>query len=394
MVSRIYFAQVTDPHVGSKFSFCSEEATRNLHWALKDLASLNPCPALVLVTGDLVCVGTSDELREYRELIKGSPIPLYHLAGNHDIANSDAENTWKKIIGPLMQSTTVGELQFLLWKDMHYEKGVWRSQATPEQMEWIKEQLSTWAPNPTIIAFHNPIQQVGGTYINEWKGSNTDKLLSLFTENNVIAMVTGHLHWNGEWMVNGIPLITTGPLCGWQWNDTPPHYTFPIRPGYRLFCFENGVIRSFWRDGPYYGANEAVATGEQVTLVKIGSAHTGGPRPQVRLIDVFGKVRLLAKAYSPKGRIVKVEWRLVKGEWHPMKRTFQGIWSEWEAELDPAEFHTPADYICVVRAESAEGSKAYDAVPIRLNDSASSGSAYTPSQEERRMLFEPFDLPE
>ena len=389
-MGNFYFAQITDLHLGKGLN--PKEAAHNLRWALKELISFNPRPKLVLVTGDLVCGGTAAELLEYRNLTEGYALPLYHLPANHDLWGEPDAQAWKKIIGPLWQSVDVGELRFLLWNDIQRtSNGKWRAEIRPEQSAWIEDQLSTWTPKPSIIAFHSPILPIGGNYHDTWCNSNANEFLDLLSRHNVIAMITGHWHRNGEWMVNGIPLINTGALCGWQWNGTPPHYCFPVRPGYRLFWFGDGKLRSFWREGSYW---TTPAPRVQVTLVWIGPAHTGGPRPQVRPIDIFGRVRLTAKAYAVKDKIVKVEWSLVKDEWLPMEQTFQGIWSEWEAELDPTKFRATGELTCIVRAETEKGLKAYDAVPIRLSERECSARTSTPSQEGREMVFELFYLPE
>ena len=62
--AEFYFAQITDLHVGGQ-GFNPQEADCNLQWALEEIGGLRPRPALVLVTADLVCNGTADELRQY-----------------------------------------------------------------------------------------------------------------------------------------------------------------------------------------------------------------------------------------------------------------------------------------------------------------------------------------
>jgi len=203
-------------------------------------------------------------------------------------------------------------------------------------------------------------------------------------------MITGHWHRNSQWMARGVPVINTGALCGWQWNGTPPHYCFPVRPGYRLFHFDGQVLRTFWRDGSYW---QTPAPGIQVALVTIGNSHTGGPRPQVRSIDVFSRTKLMVTAYARQTEIARVEWSLAQKDWRPMERSFNGIWSEWQWEIEPMDFRCMGEQTCIIRAIGIDGTQAYDAVPLRLSEKECASTELSVTQSSREYLFELFYLP-
>jgi len=384
-----YFAQLTDLHIGQSLN--PKEAAANLTWALEELESLSPKPEAVLATGDLVCAGKTFELQEYSALVEGCSIPIYALAANHDLWGEPDDSVWLDIIGPMRHSFAINDVHFLIWNETQRDgKGGWVAELREEQREWFKSEMEIASGKPVIVAQHCPILPIDDGYHDRWNNSNAGEFLELLSQNNTLGMLTGHWHRNGEWKAGGIRVINSGALCGWQWSAVPPHYCFPVRPGYRLFHFDGQKLRTFWRDGSYWQTPAPVV---QVTLVNIGGAHTGGPRPQVRPVDVYSKTTLEVVTRSVQTEIASVEWSITQGDWRPMERTFDGIWSEWRAEIDPADFRPIGEQTCVVRAENDKGAKAYDAVPIRLSENESVPAAPSVAQSGPERVFDLFYLP-
>lgn len=389
-MERFYFAQLTDIHVGEGLN--PKEATFNLRWALEEMEALSPKPELLLITGDLICAGKASELRRFTELTEDSGIPILALPANHDLWGEPDERAWMEIIGPLRQSIEVKRIRFLTWNDIQKQPdGGWKAELREEQREWFERELKEAEGKPIIIAQHCPPLPVKGNYHDLWRNSNAEELLELLSRYNLLALITGHWHRNGEWLAKGVRVINSGALCGWQWTGTPPHRCFPTRPGYRLFYFDGKRLRSLWREGSYW---EGSAPKVQVSLVRIGEAHTGGPRPQVRPVDIFAEAKLHVTAYAHEGEIAKVEWSVERGRWREMETTFKGLWSEWEDEIDPLKERALGEHILIVRAVDLDGNKAYDAVPVRLAERECAPMTSAPAQAGREMVFELFYPPE
>lgn len=360
---RVYFAQISDLHVG-KYGMNPLEASGNLRWALGEIGGLQPRPAGILATADLVCGGRREELEVYAELAGESETPVYASVANHDRWGEADDAAVLELVGPLRQRVDLGPVTALLWDDtLRVEDGSWPARLGEEQREWLTQELEASRGQAVVVAHHVPMLAIDEEWHDKWRGSNAPEALKLFREYGVLATITGHWHRCGEWSSQGVRVINTGALCGWQYTGIVPHWGFPTLPGYRLFCYEEGELRTFWRDGSYW---QGQAPDAQVTIEKIGGVHTGGPRPQVRPPMVAGSVKVTAKAFVRGGRAEAVEWSWRRGEWRGMTRIFDGLWSEWECELDGREMRPWGPYSLAVRLRGEGRDRAVDAVPVMV----------------------------
>lgn len=381
------FAQITDIHVGNN-TINGEAAKSHLVTALAEIANLPQLPRCILATADLVCSGRRDELEEFAEIAATSALPIHALPANHDLWGQEADEAWRDLIGPVRQSIDLDDLRLVLFQDVQRKPGGgWHATVTDGQMAWLDRQLSDWPAGQTAVAFHAPILEEAGDYHDNWRGSNASEFLDLLRRHRVLSTITGHWHRVNEWCVGGVRLINTGSLVGWQWTGIPPYHAFPVRAGYSLFHYHNGCLRWFWREITHMERRPAT----QVNLVNVGPVHTGGPRPQVRTPEVFTRVTLRAQSCTLDACVEGVEWSLVPGVWQPMTRTFDGIWQDWEAELDPRVFRA-GEHVLTVRSISDGRPSAYDAVPVRLAEGRSPPLAS--AQAGRESVFELFYVPE
>ena len=381
-----YFAQLTDLHVGNN-NLNGEQAKRNVRWALAELEGLSPRPQCVLVTADLVCSGRRDELEEYCTLVKDTSLELYAIPANHDLWGESDDAVWRDLIGAVRHTVDMDGLRVVLLDDLKRQPdGKWKAGVPPEQMEWLDAQLAEANGRAKAVAFHAPILREADDYHDNWRDSNADTFLAMLCRHDVTAMITGHWHRCGEWAVGGVRTINAGALAGWQWTGIPPYQSFPVRPGYMLFHFEDGNLRTFWRE---LGSQEMRAP-VQVGLVHVGDVHTGGPRPQVRPVSVFASVRLHVQTWSSDAPIEAVEWSVVSGNWHPMTKAWNGLWTDWEAKLEWQQVRG-GTCTCAVRAIRGGKPVAYDAVPVVTSEWHSPPAANALPQRET--VFELFYVP-
>ena len=384
----VLFAQMTDLHLGEGLN--PNEALHNFKWALREINEFSPRPVLILVTADIACAGRANELEVYIKAKQDSTVPMYALPANHDLWGEKGTEAWERLIGPVRQRVEAGGLAFILWDDIQRRedgKG-WKAMLKPAQREWMERGLSESGGKPVIVAQHCPPLPVNGSYHDQWKDSNADELLDLLAGHSVCAIISGHWHRNGEWTARAVRVINTGALCGWQWNEIPPHWCFPTRPGYRLFHWDGERLRTLWRDGSYWSTP---APAVQVTVTHIGGAHTGGPRPQVRPIHVMAAATINVAAYARSTPLSLVEWSVSEGNWRPMRRVADGPWSEWEDVLDPSQFRAIGGQVLVVRALTNKPA-AYDAVPVEIAE-RECAAAHVPAFSGREIVYELFYPP-
>ena len=99
----LIFAQITDIHVGSE-TLSPVESAHNLRWALQEIGELEPQPACILATGDLVDHGSEADLEEYARLITDSRVPIYALPANHDLWGEQTTEPYERLVGPLRRT--------------------------------------------------------------------------------------------------------------------------------------------------------------------------------------------------------------------------------------------------------------------------------------------------
>ncbi len=387
-----YFVQLTDIHIGT--SPKPQDAARLLRWALSELDSFDPKPEIILCTGDSVCNGTCEELREFRHLMDSCSIPFAALPANHDLWGEKDNSAWAEIIGPMRKSVTAGNFKFLLWNDIKRTEKGWNAIFTDEDFLWLKTELEgAEAQNLNVIAaVHNPPDRRGkyDSNCSRWSNEDTERLLNLLAQYPVKALISGDYHTNDCWLRNGVLKLNSASLAGMIWNGLE---NFPVKPGYRLYHWDGEMLRTFWREGSYWPLDphpeerQKYCAGiplyhfryagnlcwpimhyerAQISLKQIGGCWTGGPRPVVRTMYICDRTVLHADVFSQFFDLADVSWSLMENDWRPMKKVWNGLWSEWQAEFDPDEFRN-GGYLLKVRALPENGSRGFfDAVPVRL----------------------------
>ena len=81
-----YFVQLTDLHIRAPgvLAYRKVDTAHYLRQAVAHVLTLDPAPAAVVVTGDLVDKGSIDEYRHLQTLLAPLPMPVFMLVGNHD----------------------------------------------------------------------------------------------------------------------------------------------------------------------------------------------------------------------------------------------------------------------------------------------------------------------
>jgi hypothetical protein len=178
---------------------------------LHDVRSLRP--DAIMIVGDLIRGFTDDSLLLKREwegfqaTVAGNLSPILYAPGNHDIWDEASQNAWKKTIGPLYISYTMGPVHFILLDS--YELGK-SNRITGDQLAWLKSDLESHRNARHIfVGVHAPIWAYG-----QWSNWMED-VHPLLRQYNVRAVFAGHWHlYQRSGVVDGIRYYVTGGAGG------------------------------------------------------------------------------------------------------------------------------------------------------------------------------------
>lgn len=111
-------------------------------------------------------------------------VKFYAALGNHDIREQPSYKLFN-MEGKLFYTFNAGEGVRFFFLDTTYP--------TPEQYQWIEDELKNSNDNWKIVVFHHPLYSSGGRH-----GSDTtlrEKLEPLFVQYNVSVVLQGHDHF-------------------------------------------------------------------------------------------------------------------------------------------------------------------------------------------------------
>jgi 3',5'-cyclic AMP phosphodiesterase CpdA len=218
-----FFLQLADPQFGmytDNGDFRQE--TVNFEFAIATANRLHP--AFVVVCGDLINKpGDPEQSAEYLRIAKklDPSIPLYNVAGNHDIGNQptpDSLRAYRRRFGPDYYTFRASNMLGIV-----LDSGIIDApQSVPDELArqeaWLRKELAKAKSEGVrhIVVFqHHP-----------WFLSDPDepdqyfniprvrraRYLALFQEYGVRYIFAGHYHRNAEAHMGDIDMVTTGPV--------------------------------------------------------------------------------------------------------------------------------------------------------------------------------------
>ncbi len=211
-----FFVQIADPQLG--FINKSDDFSPEQERMERIIAKVNQLqPDFVVFAGDLVHWPTNEAREAFDELCKGfdNSIPIYFLAGNHDVGNDAKEEAIAQFVAHYGSDRFVSRERD--YSIVGYNSCVIKAETDAEEQEyrWLKRQLRRLPRRrPAIVVAHHPI------FVNEPDEEVTyenltpamrQKYLALFERFGVDLALAGHLHMCARATYNGIELVTAGP---------------------------------------------------------------------------------------------------------------------------------------------------------------------------------------
>ena len=219
----VKFIQVTDVHYRADDEYRAEV----LDSAIKTINKEKGI-SFVMFTGDNIDKPDEKALKEFVHKANKLKVPYYLLIGNHDVYKNGG-------LSKVRYLEVVRENNFLFrYKKPNYlfKKNGFTfivangaKEVIPgavgyfkeDTMKWLAKQLNKHKKN-VVIFQHYPLMMVKESHSH--RVYNRDEYLELLDKHdNVISVIAGHIHTNGEIMRNGIYHITSPSLL-----NTPHSY--------------------------------------------------------------------------------------------------------------------------------------------------------------------------
>ena len=245
-----FFIQMTDPQFGMYRADTSfEQETANFELAIATANRLHP--AFVVVTGDLINKpGDAAQAAEYWRIAKrlDPAIPLYNVAGNHDVANTPTPATVARYIalfGPDHYVFHHGDFTGVVLNSSLIDSSVAVPAEFAAQERWLKTQLADAQRSGArhIVVFaHHPWFLQRATEPDQYFNIplvHRARYLALFHAYGVEALFSGHYHQNAVAADGNIQAVTTGPV-GMPFGDVP-------QSGIRIVVVtDSGITHKFY----------------------------------------------------------------------------------------------------------------------------------------------------
>jgi predicted phosphodiesterase len=190
-----------------------------------------------IIAGDMTNSGIRSQFQSLGNVCRDSGLPVYGCIGNHDAFLVSSRGDALELCPELFPGGKTGyvfhkaPLRFIVldgahWKSKkgefldHYDRSDFGGIGpTPEQTQWLKQELARDTKSPTIVVWHFPMYGRGGVSSCGYKlpdisvGATT--LEALRESRNVVAVLCGHTHWNECNVRDGITHLVNPGFIEW-----------------------------------------------------------------------------------------------------------------------------------------------------------------------------------
>jgi 3',5'-cyclic AMP phosphodiesterase CpdA len=245
-------AQISDPHIKlpGRLAYQRVDTAAMLSACVDAILRLDPQPDLILLTGDLVDLGSPEEYAHLKTLLAPLAQPLIAIPGNHDAR--DAMRTAFAGDGYLPAH---GFLHFAI--DEHPLRIVGLDTLIPgqgggelcaERLTWLDATLAARPEAPTLLLMHHPPFLTGIGHMDAIGLAGRDAFADIVARHAQIELILcGHLHRSIHARVGGRPVLTCPSPAHQVALDLRPDAPSCFRmepPGFMLHRWAAGVLVS------------------------------------------------------------------------------------------------------------------------------------------------------
>lgn len=242
---RFRFGQLTDIHVDESTAQTADRVSRHFRRVATGgdgSSETSPTSRFTVVSGDLTNLATDQEFAAFRSASAASPLPVWPVAGNHDLLGqgvggpyprprqrppfTEAINAYRHHVGPEWYSFQYGAAHFVMLDNF-------RGLSDPDQFTWLERDLATNADGRDVVVIAHVPWNVPQT--KHWERAR--EYLELLADHGARLFLAGHTHANDvarEPITGALHAVTTSTSFG---LDHTPR-------GYRMVDLAPGDVRT------------------------------------------------------------------------------------------------------------------------------------------------------
>lgn len=211
-----------------------------------------------------------EQYQLYAEAETALRMPVWHVLGNHDVAGLETgmsshdvifgKAMFEKVFNtPTYYSFQHKGVNFIVLDSIIIKGRDWFPAIDITQAAWLERVLQANSSMPSIVISHVPFATSMATYA---PGSNnkvydpivnSDVMIPIIEQYNVIALLQGHTHIVESVHRRGIQYLTGGAVCGNWWKGAQ----YGDREGVTLVTVDNGTVSSRYVPTGFRSIDEA-----------------------------------------------------------------------------------------------------------------------------------------
>jgi 3',5'-cyclic AMP phosphodiesterase CpdA len=195
-------AHISDLHIKrpGALAYRRVDTAAALARTVERLNALTPRPEAVVVTGDLVDLGTVEEYRHLQALLAPLAIPCYLMIGNHDapepLREVFTDHTYLHTGDAFVQyAVDVGALRLIALDSR--TPGASGGMLDDARLAWLEAQLEAARGRPVVVALHHPpfLSGIGHMDRQRLDATSSARLADIVKRfDNVERVICGHVH--------------------------------------------------------------------------------------------------------------------------------------------------------------------------------------------------------
>jgi len=245
-------AQLTDTHIktAGRLAYGRVDTSAMLADAVEALRRLDPQPDLLVITGDLVDLGSAEEYACLRAILAPLSQPLLVVPGNHDereaLRNAFADGGYLPASGFLHYAVDDYPLRIVGLDTLIPGQG--GGELCAERLDWLARTLAERPAAPTLILMHHPPFVTGIGHMDRIGLQGRQAFAALLEQHpQVQRVLCGHLHRTIHAVVGGRSVLTspsTAHQVALDLREQAPSAFRMEPPGFMLHRWADGLLVS------------------------------------------------------------------------------------------------------------------------------------------------------